>query len=204
MSQTGYTLSEIPLYSATWSVFETLCFSACKEIVDRLKPTSCQHDIVPSHFFKQNMGAIGSGLLSVINKCLYTGTVPVCLKQAVITPYIKKPNLDPSSLSSFRPISNLPFISKIMEKAVLAQLQTFLSNNSINEVFQSGFKALHSTESALLRVLNYTALKDSLHNISPVWSHSSVGKHHLVPIRPTPLFSEQLHHTLHTHIHGPV
>lgn len=41
-----------------------------------------------------------------------------------------------------------------MEKVVLAQLQSFMLNNSINEVFQSGFKALHSTESALLRVLN--------------------------------------------------
>ncbi len=41
-----------------------------------------------------------------------------------------------------------------MEKVLLAQLQSFLSENSINEVFQSGFKALHSTESALLRVLN--------------------------------------------------
>jgi len=47
------------------------------------------------------MDAIGPGLLSVINKCLYAGTVPVCLEQAVRTPYIKKPNLDSSSLSSF-------------------------------------------------------------------------------------------------------
>lgn len=41
-----------------------------------------------------------------------------------------------------------------MEKVVLSQLQSFLSDNSTNEVFQSGFKALHSTESAVLRVLN--------------------------------------------------
>lgn len=51
-------------------------------------------------------------------------------------------------------ISNLPFISKIKEKVVLAQLQSFLTDNSINEVFQSGFKALYSTELALLRVLS--------------------------------------------------
>ncbi|KAI2654724.1 hypothetical protein H4Q32_011506 [Labeo rohita] len=45
-----------------------------------------------------------------------------------------------------------------MEKVV----QTFLSDNSINEVFQSGFKALHSTESALLRVLNDIFLETDL------------------------------------------
>lgn len=48
----------------------------------------------------------------------------------------------------------LPFISKVLEKILLEQLQHFLSSNGISEIFQSGFKSAHSTESALLRVLN--------------------------------------------------
>ncbi len=132
MSHTGYTLLDVPLYSSTWSVFEPLNLHSCKEIVDHLKLTSCPQDIVPPFFLKQIMDAVGPSLLSVINKCLQTGTVPVCLKQATVTPYLKKPNLDPTSLSNFRPISNFPFIFKIMEKVVLAQLQSFLSENSIN------------------------------------------------------------------------
>lgn len=100
--------------------------------MDHLKLTPCPQDIVPPFFLKQIIDAVGTSLLSVINKCLQTGTVPVRLKRATLTLYVKKPNLDPTSLSNFRPISNLSFISKMMGKVVLAQLQSFLSDNSIN------------------------------------------------------------------------
>lgn len=55
-------------------------------------------------------------------------------------------------LSSFRPISSFLFISKILEKVEILQLQPFLNTPNISEVFQSGFKANHSTESALLNI----------------------------------------------------
>ena len=57
-------------------------------------------------------------------------------------------------LANFRPTSKLPFLSKILEKIVHAQLKPFLDEHGVLEVFQSGFKTLHSTESALLRVFN--------------------------------------------------
>lgn len=80
--------------------------------------------------------------------------VPDCLKHASVTPFLKKPNLDVSVLSNFRPISNLPFISKVLEKVVFTQLQSFLSSNSVYKTFHSGYRKLHSTESALLKVTN--------------------------------------------------
>ena len=64
----------------------------------------------------------------IVSVSLCTGTVPSGLKQALVTPILKKnPGLDANDLRNFRPVSNLPFVSKILERAVLLQLQSHLS-----------------------------------------------------------------------------
>lgn len=111
-------------------------------------------DVIPPGLFKEVWETIGQNVRQIMNSSLASGTVPVYFKQAVVEPLIKKPSLDPNVLSNFRPISMLPFISKILEKAVLLQLQSHLDIHGILDIFQSGFKAFHSTESELLRVFN--------------------------------------------------
>jgi hypothetical protein len=71
-----------------------------------------------------------------------------------VIPLLKKATLDPNSLKNFRPVSNLPFISKILEKVVLEQLNDHKLENDLNEKFQSAYRKCHSTETALLRISN--------------------------------------------------
>ena len=73
------------------------------------------------------------------------------MKSAVVKPLLKKTSLDPNVL---RPISNLPFVSKLIEKLVLDQLFRHLDHNNLWHTFQSAYRLKHSTETALLRVLN--------------------------------------------------
>ncbi len=62
--------------------------------------------------------------------------------------------MDSLVLENFKPISKLPFLSKILEKVVFTPLYSFLNVHGLHEVFQSGFKSLQSTETALLKVFN--------------------------------------------------
>lgn len=65
---------------------------------------------------------------------------------AVLTPILKKPGLDSSVMNNFRPISNLPFIFKLLEKVVTSQLQAHLYADNLLDPYQSDFRSCHSTE----------------------------------------------------------
>ena len=78
--------------------------------------------------------------------------LPSSQMDAVITPVLKKVGLDPDELKS--PISNLSFMSKIVEKLIFLQLSTYLAENNLLPKLQSGFRRFYSTESAVYRVLS--------------------------------------------------
>ncbi len=119
------------------------------------KPSTCTSDCILSWFLKAVFQAVGPDILTIINCSLSTGIFPSNFKHATVYPLLKKPSLDPSVLSNFRPISKLPFLSKILEKVVSAQLTSFMNNNQIFDFkFQSGFCSQHSTETALVKVSN--------------------------------------------------
>ena len=74
-------------------------------------------------------------------------------KAAYITPLLKKPDLDPDDVRSYRPISNLSVLSKLLERLVARQLLDYLTTSRLLPDLQSAYRANHSTETAVLKVL---------------------------------------------------
>ena len=90
-------------------------------------------------------------LTCLFNRSLLQRQFPENFRIAEVTPILKKPTLDPSVLSSYKPISNLPFISKVLERAVNERMLLHLHSNGLPE-YQSAYRRSHSTETALLKV----------------------------------------------------
>ena len=132
--------------------FRAVDSNTVKTIVMKSAPKSCSLDPIPSDLLQQHIDDIIDVMTNLINASLRDGVVPPAFKTAAITPLIKKPSLDPNNLKNFRPVSNLPFISKILEKVVLEQLKNHLGKNNLVEPFQSAYRENHCTETALLRI----------------------------------------------------
>jgi len=78
--------------------------------------------------------------------------LPLSQRHAIVTPLLKKTGPNPADMSNFRPVSNLSFMSKVIEGAVVSQLTEYLSANDLLPCFQSAEGRKHSIERALLRV----------------------------------------------------
>ena len=80
---------------------------------------------------KHALPLLNMTLLKVMKNSLISGHVPQSFKIAVIKPSLKNPNLDPDNLANYRPLSNLPFLSKILENVIAEQLTSFRYKNNI-------------------------------------------------------------------------
>ncbi len=130
-------------------------------------PTTCPLDPIPSHLLQAISPEVVPALTHIVSTSLHTGIFPSAFKQARITPLLKKPTLNPTLLGNYRPVFLLTFIAKTLERVVFNQVTAFLIQNNLLDSNQSGFRSGHSTETALLSVvedlrLARTASKSSL------------------------------------------
>ena len=114
-----------------------------KNIIDNLNNVGAGHDQIDSKLFKSSYESIKEILLHLFNRCLSEGIFPKILKIAVIKPIYK--NGDIKEPNNYRPISMLPYISKVLEKIISNRLTHHLNENDILDDHQFGFRKGRST-----------------------------------------------------------
>ena len=110
--------------------------------------SSCQLDPIPTFLLKKYLQPLAPSIAKIINLSLSSGSFPAALKHALVKPLLKKADMDREVLANYRPVSNTPFLSKLIERAVAWQLL-----DQVNDILperQSAYRPNFSTETSLL------------------------------------------------------
>ena len=122
-------------------------------LICRSSGKSCELDPIPGSLFKSTARILVPLIGNIINKSLTTGAFPMAWKRAVVKPLLKKPGLE-CIFKNYRPVSNLPAVSKLIEKAAIKQIQDHSDRNNTTPIHQSAYRINHSCETALLFLHN--------------------------------------------------
>src|SRR5664279_4953805 len=127
------------------------------EVLRLLKSMSAKSsplDFIPTSLIKSSGGTFACIIARLANLTFEHATFPARYKTAQVTPLIKQQGMDASDVSSYRPISNLNTISKVLERLVLARIVPHVSASPSFDSVQYVYHRGHSTETALLKITN--------------------------------------------------
>ena len=154
--------------------FTPLSSGALRQIIMNMPFKTCGLDPIPTSLLKVCIDAELPALLHIVNLLLDTGSLPQNLKVAYIVPRLKKESLDKNDLRNHTPVSNLSFLSKLLEKCVYGQINEHLLANNLVGQFQSANRQHLSCKTAMVRVNNdIVQLLDSKKNVILMSFHLS-------------------------------
>ncbi|KAL5266693.1 hypothetical protein ACHWQZ_G003909 [Mnemiopsis leidyi] len=117
-------LPDVEMPEGNCDILNDIDISFDKDLIDtitELNKKECENDPIPLKLLVKCLEEVKNILLFIVNDSLATGTFPKSLKEALVKPAIKDQNGDCNDYKNYRPISNLAFVSKIIEKTVHKQ-----------------------------------------------------------------------------------
>ena len=124
-----------------------------EKIIHKMKPKTCALDLIPTSKLQEIIEGCIPTITHLVNSSLDQGAFCDIWKEALVKPLIKKKLLGMQN-SNYRPVSNLSFISKIIEKVTLEQFNTHCQENSLVPEYQSAYRKNHSCETSLVKLVN--------------------------------------------------
>ena len=152
------TLDSDTFIGQTLNEFQPLSHDQVRKLIMDSNSKSCDLDPIPADLIKQSINEVLPIITEIINMSLKIGVMPDILKHALIKPLLKKLDLELIN-KNYRPVSNLSFLSKLIEGAVIEQYTNHLERNGIHDLHQSAYKKYHSTETLLTKVKNDIQIK---------------------------------------------
>ena len=122
-------------------------------IIKKMNPTTSIMDPCNTGFLLKFKDIIVDAITTITNQSLTTEEFLDDWKVAAVGPLIKDPNIG-TEFKNYRLISNLSFLSKIIEKAAQVQLQKHFDEQSLLPNHQSGYRQHHLTETTVLNMCN--------------------------------------------------
>ena len=144
-----------PIQFVTSSSFSGFCPVTADLLLDTITGMNkkvSSTDPIPLPFVKQHLPIFLPMILDIVNASLITGIFPDELKHANVSPILKEKSMDSEVHGNFRPVSSLPFLSKVIEKVVHVQFSSYLNENNLIPKNQSAYLQKHSCETALCKV----------------------------------------------------
>ena len=142
----------MPYCTVLLATFTMIMSEELINIVSVMNKTTCSSDPFPSKLLMSHLPTIIDIITHMINLCISTSVFPSSCKSAIVLHLINKPGLDPQVLKNYRPVSNLSFLSKLIEKVISSRILTHIADNDLIDKFQSAYRYGHITETALLHV----------------------------------------------------
>ena len=147
-----------------------------RELIEGFPKNSCTLDPMPTSLVINCIDVLLPFITRIINLSLESGSFASNWKCALVNPLLKKTGLD-LVFENYRPVSNLQYVSKLTERVVFNQLHEHMMANGIYPLFHSAYRQYHSTETALLRVMNDILLKMNSQHVTLLVLFDTVSHH---------------------------
>ena len=142
-----------PRDTPTPKSFATITENDLLKLIMDMPTKTCKKDIIPTKLLKEILPTIIPSLTKIVNFSINNGVFSEKWKSATVKPLIKSQSKG-TIHQNYRPVSNLTFLSKVVEKITLNQFTQHCEDYHLLPNYQSAYRKFHSCETSLIKLVN--------------------------------------------------